>query len=153
MKILFLYCLVLMLMSCTYKQKPKFIRIDKIELGTVSTKNVDFKADAVFTNGNDIGGKLSTENIDIYVNEVILGHLKAKEFNVPARDTFLIPLEGKIATSKIFSKTGGGLLNNLLTILQKKKVNVGFKGDILFKKGPFSYTYKVDRTNEIDIKL
>lgn len=152
-KSIFLILSALLFLSCTYNAKPEFVRLDRIALGEASLKNIDFEADAVFTNGNDIGGTLSTEKIDIYVDGKVLGHLSAKEFNVPARDTFSIPLKGKIATSKIFAKKEGGLLGSLLSIIQKKKVAVRFKGDILFQKGPFSYTYEVDKTDEIDIKL
>lgn len=139
--------------ACKYQEKPKFIRVDRIELGNVSIKEIDFEADAVFTNNNHIGGKLVTENIDVFVDEILVGNLRTKEFNVPARDTFMIPLQGKIATDKIIQKKGQSLLNNILSIVSAKKVNVRFEGDILFKKGPFSYTYKVNQTNELDIKL
>jgi len=139
--------------ACKYQEKPKFIRVDRIELGNVSIKEIDFEADAVFTNSNHIGGKLVTENIDVFVDEILVGNLRTKEFNVPARDTFMIPLQGKIATDKIIQKKGQSLLNNILSIVSAKKVNVRFEGDILFKKGPFSYTYKVNQTNELDIKL
>lgn len=139
--------------ACKYQEKPKFIRVDRIELGNVSIKEIDFEADAVFTNSNHIGGKLVTENIDVFVDEILVGNLRTKEFKVPARDTFMIPLQGKIATDKIIQKKGQSLLNNILSIVSAKKVKVRFEGDILFKKGPFSYTYKVNQTNELDIKL
>lgn len=139
--------------ACKYQEKPKFIRVDRIELGNVSIKEIDFEADAVFANNNHIGGKLVTQNIDVFVDEILVGNLRTKEFNVPARDTFMIPLQGKIATDKIIQKKGQSLLNNILSIVRAKKVNVRFEGDILFKKGPFSYTYKVNQTNELDIKL
>jgi len=152
-KFLILVLSGLFVVSCKYKEKPKFLTVDRIELGKVSLKEIDFEADAVFTNGNDIGGKLVTDSIHIYIDNILVGHLKAEEFKVPARDTFMIPLQGKISTSKIFEKKGGGLLNNILSIVQQKKVEVKFEGDIIFKKGPFSYSYKVDKTEKIDIKL
>lgn len=153
MKILFLLGILITFFSCNYNKKPEFIGIDAISLGAISQKTVNFKANAIFVNKNDIGGKLATENIDIIVGKEILGHLKAKEFQVSARDTFLIPLEGKILTSKIFSKNGQGLLGDILSILQTKKINVGFKGVLQFRKGPFTYDYLVDKTEEITIKL
>lgn len=153
MKILFLLGILCTFINCTYNEKPQFIRVDSINVGTISTKTVNFKANAVFANSNTIGGKLATENIDIIVNEEVLGHLKAKEFQVPARDTFSIPLEGKILTSKILSKSGQGLLGDILSIIQEKKVTIGFKGTIQFKKGPFTYNYLVDKTEEVAIKL
>jgi len=155
MKSVFLFLIVstLVFSSCKYDVKPEFVRIDRIELGAISLRKMDFEADAIFTNGNDIGGKLSTENIDIYVDETLVGHLKAEEFNVPARDTFSIPLKGVISTSKILEKDDGNILGNILSIVKRKKVDVRLEGDIIFKKGPFSYTYKVNRTDKLDIKL
>lgn len=136
-KFLILALLGLAVISCKYKEKPEFVKVDRIDLGEVSLKEIDFEADAMFTNGNDIGGKLFTENIDIYVDNILVGHLKTKEFAVPARDTFMIPLKGKISTEKILKKNGGNLLNNILSIVKSKKVDVRFEGDIVFKKALF----------------
>ncbi len=152
-KFLIIVLAALFTVSCKYQEKPEFVSVDRIELGKISIKEINFEADAVFTNGNDIGGKLITENIDIFVDDILVGHLKTKEFNVPAKDTFMIPLQGKIATEKILKNNGKSILNNILSIVSSKKVNVRFKGDILFKKGPFSYTYTVNQTNKIAVKL
>ncbi len=150
---LFLIISSLLLSSCKYNEKPEFVRLDRIELGEMSIQTVNFEVDAVFTNGNDIGGKLVTENIDLYVDNVLVGNFKTEEFNVPARDTFLIPLKGKIRTDKILKRKKSDMLNQILAIVNSKKVTVRLEGDIVFKKGPFSHTYKVNKTDQIAFKL
>lgn len=151
--LIYFICIPLLLISCTYDEKPEFIQVNNIKIIHISVEKIKFEAKALFKNPNDIGGKLITENIDIFADNELVGSISAEEFNVPVRDTFLIPLKGNIATSKIFKKKGSDILNTVLSILQKKKVAIRFKGDIVFKKGPFSYTYNLDHTNEVDIKL
>ena len=155
MKYLFTFLIVFstLFFSCKYKEKPVFIGIEKIEIQEVTQREITFKANALFKNDNDIGGKLVTENIDVFADGILVGQLKTEEFNIPKRDTFAMPLEGKFSTEKILEKGKQDILNSVLTIISAKKIPISFKGDLQFKKGPFNYTYHVDHTDEVRIKF
>lgn len=147
-------CLLsILIYSCTYNEKPIFISVENIELLKISNKQVTFKANAVFQNKNDIGGELVTDNITVFANNILIGQLKTEQFNVPARDTFTIPLTGHFSAEKILNNKNNDLINNVLSILTSKKIPITFKGNVIFKKGSFSYSYSIDQTNNVTLKF
>ncbi|MDT0557525.1 LEA type 2 family protein [Ichthyenterobacterium sp. W332] len=140
----------LTLSNCSVKEKPEFIGLENIKISDANNITVQITADATFNNPNDIGGKLSTESIKVYVNDVEMATLLSDEFKVPAKEHFSIPLEVKIPTDSIISnKSIAGLLGSLLT----QKLKVQYKGDIKYKVIGFSHKYKIDKTETIKIKL
>ncbi|WP_353778533.1 LEA type 2 family protein [Winogradskyella sp. 3972H.M.0a.05] len=145
-----LLTIVLSFQSCSVKEKPEFIGVSNIKIKDADNITVEITADAMFKNPNDIGGKLSTESIKVYVNNVEMATLVSDEFKVPAKDEFTIPLEVSIPTDSIISnKSIGGLLGSLLS----QKLKVQYKGDIKYKVLGFSHTYEVDKTEDVKIKL
>ncbi|WP_010521029.1 hypothetical protein [Aquimarina agarivorans] len=155
MKVLYTWfsILVFITTSCNYSEKPTFIKVNKINIQNISNDSITFKADALFKNNNDVGGNLITENIDVFADGVLIGQLKTEEFNIPSKDTFAIPLQGKFSIDKILAKDQKDLVNSVLNMLTSKRIPISFKGDLLFKKGPFKYNYRIDQTNKVKIKL
>ena len=99
---------------------------------------------------NDIGGKLKTDEIKIYVNDNEVGYVSSESFKVPAKDEFTIPLKATIPVDSLLSgKSIGGLIGSLFS----KTMKVQYKGDIIYKTLGFSYTYGVDETEDVKIKL
>ena len=140
----------LTLMGCTVTEKPQFIGIENIKVTESTPKYITFTAQALFTNPNDIGGELQTDEIKILVNNTELASVSTESFEVPAKKEFSIPLKTHIPTDSIFSnKNIGGLIGSLFS----KKLNVRYKGDIKYKILGFSHTYAVDVTEDIKIKL
>jgi len=79
-----------------------------------------------------------------------LATISSESFKVPAKKEFSIPLQAKIPSEKILNINNlGGLLNSLLS----KKMTVQYIGDIKYKVLGFSHTYKIDKTEEVKIKL
>lgn len=155
MKSLFTFLLVAIstLSSCTLREKPTFVSIEKINLDKVSSEEITFKASAIFKNPNSIGGEISSETIKIFVDSIPVGQLYPSSFNVPAKNEFSIPLEGRLSTKKIMGRNNNDLLSNLINIVTSQKVAITFKGDLIFKKGLFKHTYHLNETNDIRIKL
>lgn len=155
MKSLFTFLLVAIstLSSCTLREKPTFVSIEKINLDKVSSEEITFKASAIFKNPNSIGGEISSETIKIFVDSISVGQLYPSNFNVPAKNEFSIPLEGRLSTKKIMGRNNNDLLSNLINIVTSQKVAITFKGDLIFKKGLFKHTYHLNETNDIRIKL
>lgn len=155
MKSLFTFLLVAVsiLSSCTLREKPTFVSIEKIDLDKVSSKEITFKAAAIFKNPNSIGGEISSETIEIYVDSIQVGQIYPASFSVPAKNEFSIPLEGRLSTEKILERNNNDLLSNLLSIVTSQKVAITFKGNLVFKKGFLKHTYHVNETNDIRIKL
>ena len=155
MKSLFTFCALLFLTvtSCKVSEKPKFITVNNIEIENLSSEEVTFKADAIFENKNVIGGQIMTDKIDVFVDNTWIGEINAEEFNVPAKDTFAVPLQGHFSTSKLLEQKAGDLLSNVLNIFKSRKLPITFRGDLVFKKGLLKYKYHIDKTNNVRFKL
>ena len=149
-KFLILLFFSILITSCKVNEAPEFIAVDNIQVVDATTEKLILSADAHFKNPNDVGGKLSTENIVVYVNEVETAKIMTEEFEVPAKEDFTIPLVAEVPTDSILSdKSIGGLLASLFS----EKLQVRYKGDIKYKVFGFSSTYSIDQSEEVKIKL
>lgn len=137
-------------LGCAINEKPEFLGVDNIKLIDASSQLIVLSANANFKNPNNIGGKLLTEGIKVYINDIETAHLVSEEFEVPAKDLFTIPLTVQVPTDSIFNdKSIVGLLGSLLN----KNINVHYQGDIKYKVMGFSHKYKVDKKEDIKIKF
>jgi len=88
--------------------------------------------------------------IKVFVNDNEMATVVTKSFKVPAKNEFRIPLKAVIPADSIFSnKNIGDLIGSLFS----KKMKVQYKGDIKYKTLGFTYTYEVDKTEDVKIKL
>ena len=137
-------------LSCSVKEKPLFLNVENIKVIESTSSYITLTADALFLNPNDIGGELKTDEIKVFVNDTEMATVSTKSFKVPAKKEFSIPLKANVPTDSIFSnKNLGGLIGSLFS----KKIKVQYKGDIIYKVLGFSYTYNVDQTEDVKIKL
>ena len=148
-KVIALLVIISVCVQCKYKEKPEFIKVEKIKVENYKKGDVTISADVFFKNPNDYGGKLITENIDVYLNDIQIGKVNTEEFNVPAKDTFAIPLTATFDLMKQVRNNSEALGGNILNLILKKEFKLSFKGPIQFSKGPFNYTYDLDQTNTV----
>lgn len=150
MKLLIILSTIFVFFSCTVNKKPEFISVENIKVLESTSKYITITADALFVNPNDIGGELQTDEIKVIVNDNEMSTVSTQLFKVPAKKEFSIPLKASIPTDSLFSnKSIGGLIGSLFS----KKVKVQYKGDIKYKILGFSYSYAVDKTEDIKIKF
>jgi len=138
--------------SCTFTKKPKFKYVDKVEVKNIGLKNVTLKADAVFDNPNDLKGKLSTDSIQVFIDNIHVGAILAKEFKVPSKSEFAIPLEGTFSLSKIYNNNKNSILGSVLKAIQTDSITIQYKGVIRYHLGSFSYPYKIDKQQKISLR-
>ncbi|NNL15753.1 MAG: LEA type 2 family protein [Flavobacteriaceae bacterium] len=149
-KVIILLTITLTVFSCKVKEKPEFLRLENIKVLESTSDNVTLAADAFFLNPNDIGGELKSDGIKVFVNDNEMATVSSESFKVPAKKEFSIPLKAKIPADRIFSgKNIGGLIGGLLS----KKLKVQYKGNIKYKTLGFTYTYDIDKTEDVKIKL
>lgn len=149
-RLIILSTLCITLFNCTVKEKPVFLNVENIKVVESTSKYITFTADAFFLNPNDIGGELKTDEIKVFVNDNEMATVSTKSFKVPPKKEFSIPLKANIPTDSIFSnKNIGGLIGSLFS----KKLKVQYKGDLIYKVLGFSYTYNIDKTEDVKIKL
>jgi hypothetical protein len=149
-KLIILSTILVAFFNCTVSEKPEFVRIENIKVLESNSKYVTVTANALFLNPNDIGGELKTDAIKVFVNDNEMATISTVSFDVPAKKEFSIPLTANVPTDSIFSnKSLGGLIGSLFS----KKIKVQYKGDIKYKTFGFTYTYIVDNTENVKIKL
>jgi hypothetical protein len=78
-----------------------------------------------------------------------MASVSSKNFEVPAKKDFSIPLTANVPIDSIF---GDENLSSLIGSLLTKKMKVQYKGVINYKVLGFSHTYDVDKTEEVKIK-
>ena len=139
--------------SCGIKQKPKFIKVDNIKFITASSTKVILSANALFNNPNLIGGRLNTDGVQVYVNDISFGRIKTEKFKVPAAADFTIPLKIQINTKDLFDKDPNGFLNGLLNSVLNRTLKVRYEGTIQFKALGINHSYLINKTETIKIKL
>lgn len=152
-KIFYFLSLSIIIYSCSVNKEPVFIKVDNVKVLSFASDTLSIKADAFFENPNDVGGNISTDDIAILVNEIEVAQVSSKEFNVPSRDKFTIPLTAKIPTKNLLNTNKNGVLGGLLNSLITKKVNVRIKGNLEYVLFGFKKEFLVDKTEEIKIKF
>lgn len=138
------------LFGCSINERPQFIGIENIKVLESTSKYVMLTADALFINPNDIGGSLKTDEIKVFVNDNEMATVSTKNFEVPAKKEFIIPLKTNVPTDSLYSNKN---LSGLLGSLFSKKVKVQYKGDIKYTILGFSHTYSIDKTENIKINF
>ncbi len=149
-KLIILLTIIITLLSCKVKEKPEFLRVENIKVLESTSEYLTLTADAYFINPNDIGGELKSDGIKVFVNDNEMATVSTESFKVPAKKEFSIPLKANIPADSIFSgKNIGGLIGSLFS----QNLKVQYKGDIKYKVLGFSYTYEVDKTEDVKVKL
>ncbi|WP_271764964.1 hypothetical protein [Aquimarina algiphila] len=151
-KFLLLSTIIISITSCSISKQPKFKYVDNIMVKNISVRNITLKADAVFNNPNHLKGKLSIEDVHIFVDNIDVGTISAQEFDVPSKNEFIIPLEGTISLSKVYKDNKNSILGSVLKVIQTDSLSIQYKGIIRYHLGNFSYPYAIDKTQDISIK-
>jgi hypothetical protein len=147
--ILYFTLLIIIISSCSVNKQPTFIKVDNVKVASFSGDTIRLKAEAFFTNPNDVGGKISTDEIKVILNGAEVAQVSSEEFKVPGRKDFTIPLVVVIPAGKVFENNKNGILAGLLNSFLKKSIKVQFKGDIKYKVFGYSSVYPVDQIQEI----
>ena len=119
---------------------------DGIQLVDANSKTLTLRADALFNNPNDVGGRLNTEGVTVFVNDILMGVVRAEEFKVPTKDDFRVPLQMEVNTKDLLNKDPNGLLGGLLNSVLNRTLKVKYEGVIQFKALGFTYTYPINKT-------
>ncbi|MBQ4821188.1 hypothetical protein [Aquimarina sp. MMG016] len=151
-KFLLLSTIFILLSACSVSKKPEFKYVDKIQVKKVSMRNITLTTDAVFNNPNNLKGKLSIEDLHIFVDNIDVGTISSQEFDVPAKSEFTIPLEGTFSLSKIYEKNKNGILGSILNVIQTDSLKIQYKGAIRYHLGTFSYPYQINKEQKVSLK-
>src|SRR5688500_17111562 len=130
MKLLALLLLpVLLLTSCANPKDLVYQDVKNFRLMELSMKP-KVGMDVQFVNPNKYGMTMKDAEIDLYLNGKLAGKAKlADTYNVPANDTFLLPVNLTADLQQI--------LPNAMAILANNSVDVELKGYVKAGRGVF----------------
>jgi len=137
--------------SCVSK-KIEYQNVENIKIIKLDAREITLSADAIFNNPNILGGKVTPENIIVYIDNKEITTVKSKEFKVPAVKEFAVPLEVTIPFNKIPGNESGGLLGAVLGSFNKTH-KVTFKGALNYRVVGIKSTYKINHTEELKLSL
>ena len=152
-KVFYFLALFLLIYSCSVKQPPVFVKVGDVKLISYSADTIRLQASAYFKNPNDVGGKISTDEIKVIVNDFEVAQVSSDEFKVPARNEFAIPLKVTIPTKRVFENNKNGVLGGLINSFLTKKVKVQLKGNLKYVVFGFKKEFLVDKTEDIKLKF
>jgi LEA14-like dessication related protein len=118
--------LILVVASCANPKDLVYQDVKNFSVKKISL-NPEVGMDVQFYNPNKYGMTLKDADINLYINNTLVGHAVMDEkFNVPAADTFLL-MSNKEVTVKLQGsvKAGKGVLVRIpISYEGKKKLNV-----------------------------
>ncbi|RYZ53472.1 MAG: hypothetical protein EOP49_07270 [Sphingobacteriales bacterium] len=118
------------LFSCSQPQQLTYQDAKNFRVGKLSLAQPEIGMDLQFYNPNAFGLTMKDANIEVYINNQFIGKATMnREFSVPARDTFLMPVYLTADIKNVFP--------NALQILFNKTVDLQLKGNVRAGKGVF----------------
>lgn len=118
---------LLLLASCANPKDLVYRDVKNFSVNKVSLKP-EIGMDVEFYNPNNYGMTLKDANIDLYINDKLVGHAVMEDkFRVPADTTFLLPVKLTADLSSVIS--------NALQLMSNDMVNVKLKGSVKAGKG------------------
>lgn len=134
---------LLLAAGCRQAEAPEYYGFQDIQIGKVEGQKTVLSTTLKFYNPNPFSLQLKKAEVDVKLNNTPAGHsLLDSTIFIPQKDTFFVPVSMEIDLR--------GILNNALSMLLEKKVNVTLDGRVKLKRGivsfsrPFHYEGKED---------
>lgn len=122
--------IIISLFSCTQPKQLVYQDVKNFRVGNLSLSQPEVGMDLQFYNPNSYGLTLKDANIDVYINNQLIGKAAlSNTFEVPGLDTFLMPVVLTADLKNIFP--------NALQIIFNKEVAVKLQGSVKAGKGLF----------------
>lgn len=147
MKACFLFFVALFFVSSCKISEPDFNGIDNVKLDHIENRDVFFNLDANITNPNSFGMKAVKSDLDVYLDEQMIGKLfLVKKVKVKAKHDGVVSVPVKLSLED-------GAMFTLLRYAGKENIPLQIKG--ILKGGVFIFTkkFKVNETRNVSGKI
>lgn len=134
------------LLSCQRLVMPEFKSYDQVSIDKIGFNHSTLSMNLHYYNPNKMGILLDKTNIDIYINNNILGHSNQElGLSIPKKSDFMVPLKVQIEMKNLFK-------NSLATLLNKE-ITIKIVGKICVRKGKISLSLPVNYTTKQEFSL
>ena len=146
MKCIYYLLAVILLVSCGNPQELQFQDVKDIRIKKISA-NTKAEVDIQFYNPNKFGMKMKDGDIDLYLNEKLIGNAKMEDtYDVPGQDSFVLTVDMDIDIKKALPSALDILLNNRMAVELKGHVKAG-KGVLIPIPIKYKGEQKLNMTN------
>lgn len=141
-KIIILQLILIFLSSgCSSPKDIEYIDYKNLHLEKMGFNATQVVLDLKYYNPNNFGLQLKGSDLDIFINNNLLGHSSSDTLlNIPRRDTFVIPLKFAVDMKNIYKNAWNTLAGNEVLIKVTGRVKVG-KANV-FMSMPVNYEGK-----------
>ena len=131
----------LMILGCSSPKELEYQSYKNFSLQKLGFNTSRVSLDLQYFNPNNFGLQLRRTDLDIFINDNLLGHSSSDTLiNIPRRDTFLLPIKFDTDMKNIIKNAWNSMLGNEVTVKVTGKVKVG-KGNV-FMSMPVKYEGK-----------
>jgi len=132
-----LFCLPT-LISCSRPTEPKYLDVQNLRIVKAGLSESVIAADLKYYNPNNFKLQLKQADLDVYINDKFVGHSSLDTLlQIPARDTFYVPLSLKLKLTDLFKNAVQLFMNPEVRLKLSGKARIG-KGAI-FMNIPIDY--------------
>jgi LEA14-like dessication related protein len=133
--------MIILCNSCGGIKDLEFKDYKNFKLEKAGFNKTTISVDLVYYNPNPFGLELKNTDLDIYINDNLLGHSSQEvQIQIPKRQQFTLPLKIDVDMKNILKNSLTALLNKEVNIKATGKIKVG-KANI-YKTLPFEYVTK-----------
>ena len=128
---------VLLLCGCYPIKEPEYRGIQNFKLGKIEMGESTVKMDVVFLNPNNTAFKIKNTELDIYINDSLVGHTGLDSIiKVQKLSEFILPVSARIKTAS--------LLSNAFSFLMNKEAIIKISGTIKAGVGGLVKNFKIN---------
>lgn len=141
----FFYLLTILLVCCSTPKELEYRDFRNFAVQKVGFSTTSVKMDMIYYNPNGFGLQLKKTELDVFVNDVLLGHTSQEyQITIPKKEQFIIPI--------VMDVDMKNLLKNSLTSLFNKEVRVRVNGSIKVGKANvfISFPLKYEGIQAVD---
>lgn len=139
------------LVACKVNEEPEYVKLEQVKVQNLTKSSATFTTNAVYYNPNHIGGKVKRMDIQVFNKDKKVADVNSIEFEINGRENFKVPLVVNIPLKELYTDKKN-LIESIGGILEKKKIELHYKGEIVFDFYAFEYSYPIDDVYEVELK-
>ena len=115
--------------SCQSVEQPIYLATENVRLNNLGFKQSLLKADIKFYNPNDRSIRFKSADIDVFLQERLLGNISFDTFvNMQPKDTLFVPVSGTISMKSALANAANILLKDSIKVKIHGNVKAGMNG-------------------------
>jgi LEA14-like dessication related protein len=127
--------------SCSTPKALEYKDYRNFSIERLGFSNSQVKLDLEYFNPNNLGLQLRRTDLDIYINNTLLGHSSSDSLiTIPRRNSFILPIKFDLDMQHAFKNVWNTLAGNEVTVKVTGNIKVG-KANV-FMSMPVSYEGK-----------